>query len=372
MHGRLLAAQRSAGAGNTGAAGVEGEAIRASTEIARNPAATPADPRMHAFDDVRLLAAVAVLVSHCPQMYGSGVYLKLGGFFVGSLAVLVFFAVSGYLIAQSWHADPDVGRFMARRALRLVPALLVVVLVAIFAIGPTFTTLPLGAYFEHADTWRYVSNVAFILQPGLPGLFQNHHDPQLGINAPLWSLHYEAMMYAGLVIACVLCKPFPRLMAPLFVAAVVALSSQTMMLEQAADLACMCFTFGAAFYVYRERIAWRADLGFVALAAVLVLIPPSTAQQFAALIAVSYTAIAAGRSSWQPVRFVTRFGDLSYGTYIWAYPVQRVVNDLLGPDSHWLISLALALAGTLALAALSWRFVEKPALSFKPAKRGTP
>jgi peptidoglycan/LPS O-acetylase OafA/YrhL len=305
---------------------------------------------------VRLLAAVAVLVAHCPPAYGSGVDIRLGGVFLGTLAVHVFFAISGYLIAQSWFTDPHAGRFLARRALRVLPALAVVVLAAVFAIGPVFTTLDLCTYFENVQTWRYFGNLALILQNELPGVFQSQPDPQLGVNPPLWSLHYEAGCYVGLAVAATLCKPFPRLAAPLLMAGVVMLTSGAMMLPQQADLACLCFALGVALYRYRDSIPWRPDVGFVVCAA----------QPVAMLAALGYTAVAVGRSAARPAHIVTRHGDLSYGTYIWAYPAQRVVNELLGLGSHWAVSLALCLVATLALAWLSWRLVERPALSFKP------
>jgi len=322
--------------------------------------------RRNSFDDVRLIAALTVLVAHSPLAYGGAIDIRLGGFFAGSLAVHVFFAISGYLIAQSWFTDPDLTRFLARRALRLVPALLVVVLAAMFVIGPVFTTLDLGAYFASAEMWSYLGNAALMLQYKLPGVFESQPEPQLGVNPPLWSLAYEALCYIGLVGAAVVCKRCPPLVAPLLMAGVVVLSSSAMMLPQHAHFACLCFALGVALYRYRDSIVWHPGVGFLVFAVFTVLAPQSPEQQFATLAAVSYTAVAVGRSTWRPLRLVTRHGDISYGTYIWAYPVQRVVNELLGFDSHWLVSLGLCLVATLPIAWLSWRIVERPALAFKP------
>jgi peptidoglycan/LPS O-acetylase OafA/YrhL len=64
------------------------------------------------------------------------------------------------------------------------------------------------------------------------------------------------------------------------------------------------------------------------------------------------------------VREVTALGDLSYGTYLWAYVVQQVVIDR-APALPLAASVGLTIAITLPIAAVSWWFVERPALSLK-------
>jgi len=60
-----------------------------------------------------------------------------------------------------------------------------------------------------------------------------------------------------------------------------------------------------------------------------------------------------------------RWGDLSYGTYIWAFPVQQITSASLGAWASWYFNLAISLPIVLALAWMSWHFVEAPALSLK-------
>ncbi len=55
--------------------------------------------------------------------------------------------------------------------------------------------------------------------------------------------------------------------------------------------------------------------------------------------------------------------DLSYGLYIYAFPLQQVLA------AHGMLSLWLSIAVTLPFAAASWFLVEKPALRFKPPNR---
>ncbi len=63
-----------------------------------------------------------------------------------------------------------------------------------------------------------------------------------------------------------------------------------------------------------------------------------------------------------------RWGDLSYGIYIFAYPAQQTVSYLLGPAVTWWWNVALSLPVVLALAWLSWHLVEAPALSLKRSR----
>jgi len=62
---------------------------------------------------------------------------------------------------------------------------------------------------------------------------------------------------------------------------------------------------------------------------------------------------------------LARKGDLSYGIYIVAWPVQQVVSYLLGPSVTWYWNVAISLPVAIGLAWLSWHFVEGPALSLK-------
>jgi peptidoglycan/LPS O-acetylase OafA/YrhL len=70
---------------------------------------------------------------------------------------------------------------------------------------------------------------------------------------------------------------------------------------------------------------------------------------------------------------LARWGDLSYGTYIWAFPVQQIVSAALGAWVTWYLNLAISLPVVLALAWVSWHFVEAPALRLKKRLRpGSP
>ena len=72
------------------------------------------------FDALRLIGAFLVLISHQFVLSGRWEARFVGGHSFGNLGVLIFFSISGYLVTSSWLKDPNILRFAARRALRMV------------------------------------------------------------------------------------------------------------------------------------------------------------------------------------------------------------------------------------------------------------
>jgi peptidoglycan/LPS O-acetylase OafA/YrhL len=62
---------------------------------------------------------------------------------------------------------------------------------------------------------------------------------------------------------------------------------------------------------------------------------------------------------------LARWGDLSYGTYIWAFPVQQTIAAILGAAVTWYWMTAAALPIVVLLALASWHFVESPCLMLR-------
>ena len=158
------------------------------------------------FDALRFLAASMVLVSHAvPITFGDNQHEILfrisgGQTTAGELAVVVFFAMSGYLIAASYLRSNSASAFLAARGLRIIPALAVTVLITALLIGPCVTSLSMADYFSANGTWRFLWRNMLIRQNGdLPGVFPGN--PIQGIvNGSLWTLEYEVECYG--VILC--------------------------------------------------------------------------------------------------------------------------------------------------------------------------
>jgi peptidoglycan/LPS O-acetylase OafA/YrhL len=113
------------------------------------------------FDILRLIAALAVIAGHAyaiaPQPpLQDGIAQILHFDYSRSLAVKFFFFLSGLLVTNSIISNSNPFQFLTKRAFRIFPALFVCLLIAVFIIGPMYTTLPLKQYFSAADTWNYL------------------------------------------------------------------------------------------------------------------------------------------------------------------------------------------------------------------------
>jgi len=159
--------------------------------------------RENNFDFLRFFAAALVLFAHSYPLVGrredEPLTLLTGYEKGGSIAVGIFFVMSGYLIASSWLASSSPKSFLIKRALRIFPALIVAVLLSVFVIGPMVTQFSLGRYLAADGTWTYLQNILLVTRYELPGVFTGNIYPDV-VNGSLWTLPLEVLMYIGVMI----------------------------------------------------------------------------------------------------------------------------------------------------------------------------
>ena len=332
---------------------------------------------------LRWFAACLVLYGHAHAFLGLPEVLFMQIVPMGLLGVYIFFAISGYLVAQSWSRDPHVLRFMAKRALRIFPGLVVCTLLSVLVLGPLLTSLDANAYWQNEHTLGYLSNIALYISYHLPGVFANNAWPH-AVNGSLWSLPVEFFMYLllaliGLVGALVQAALNMQRatewlvggMSLLFIAlaALWALPTQEAMVVYRTDLRHipMCgvyFMVGASLYCFQWEKHFTLSNVLLALVAWLSLSHRTQWFAMASWLVLPFVVMAFGlaRHPWLG-RMHTR--DYSYGIYIYAFPVQQTVASFWPqmPLPAYLLSTFVI---TVSLAATSWHFVEKPALKYKP------
>src|SRR4029077_21175476 len=159
--------------------------------------------RQNNFDALRLVAAISVIFSHsfliAEGTQNNELLILLTGnqSILGLAGVFVFFAVSGFLVTQSFEQTANPLHFLAKRALRIFLGLFVATVVSAFVLGPLVTDLPLAAYLSRAEPYRYVLGNTLLDQTvqELPGVWFADNPVGLEINGSLWTLRCEFVMY---------------------------------------------------------------------------------------------------------------------------------------------------------------------------------
>jgi peptidoglycan/LPS O-acetylase OafA/YrhL len=322
------------------------------------------DLRVNNFDALRLLAALAVLVSHAFALAGHGQPM-IGSAELGETAVWVFFGISGFLIAQSWVLEPRLWHYLAKRALRILPALIVVVLLTVLVLGAVATSLSTSDYYSRWATWAYALKNSLLVQTStLPGVFTDNPYPQQ-VNGSLWTLAPESWAYLGIAALGLVHGLRYRWLPPLVAVALMAWPHDpTGLLEFPKHVWMLqAFAVGTSLYVWRDHLPWHGAIAAVLVGA-FALAPGYSAQVALAVIAVPYAAIYLAYRAPAFLRGITDRGDFSYGIYLYAWPVGQAVVALWPGVGSWGL-IAVSLPITCVLAVASWHVVERPALALK-------
>lgn len=333
------------------------------------------------FSLIRVSAAYFVLFAHC---FGLLLVREANVqhptmFWIGEMAVNLFFAISGFLITQSYVRQGHLMRFLRARMLRLMPALIAAVSLAAFVIGPLMTTWSLHDYFRDAETWRYVYKNILLTKTMyvLPGVFESNpwHDPP-AVNGSLWTLRFELCMYAiAAVIGCVgaLRRPWKfHVFAAAFLVWYGLVLFRPDVFGGGIDRSdqfvriVIYFFWGAVLQVHADRVPMGSVSGAVT-GAVLSLLAwwahGTPLYECVLALAATWWLLYAAYVPRGWIRAYNRVGDFSYGTYVYAFPIQQTWVALV-PGITPMQLLALSVPVVALLAWLSWHGLEKPALEY--------
>ena len=343
--------------------------------------------RENNFDFLRFLLATLVLFYHCfPLLYGAGErtpsWIERAASYGGGSAVDFFFVISGFLITQSWERTPQAGRFLQKRILRIYPAFILVSLFCALVVGP-LGAADLKAYLHHFHPAGFVAYMLLLVGPYLPPVLLTVPYPGQ-VDGSFWTLRYEFECYL-LVLALGLTGLILRrsavaaLLVCVFLLSVTSLSGYSLPLPDREfhvlgnptkwiRLA-LFFLVGMTFYLFRERVRNTPLLLVLSAAAVILGMIFPKWQVPTLAVAGSYLLLWFAFLPIPRLARFARYGDFSYGIYLFAFPVQQLLVRSLRPVLTPLLLFCLALLVSLLLAAVSWHFVEAPALRLK--RRGS-
>jgi peptidoglycan/LPS O-acetylase OafA/YrhL len=336
------------------------------------------------FDTLRLFFAVLVIFSHSYAL-GRGsdnseplYLLTRGQITLGNVSVWAFFVISGFLITQSWTRSPNPLKFLKRRVARIYPGFIVAALLSALVLVP----IAADPAARHP-----VAIGNFLLQTlrlqifAAPPVFIHNAWPNT-LNGSLWSVPFEFWCYIGILLLGVAGMLRRRwLVAALFVAVIAwhLYLSITGWVPGGKILGIIFgfplfwaivlpfFLAGSLFHLFGGVVLLRKRL----MIAALVILIASNFIPHAFIVALplcgSYLLLGLAYLPLLRPLNLGRFGDFSYGTYLYAFPIQQLIASYGGGTMAPVKLFLLAAPLSVGVGALSWLFVEKHFLSRSPS-----
>ncbi len=344
------------------------------------------DKRDNNFDFIRLALAVLVIYSHAYPL-GTGteqweplMRLTHGQMTFGAVAVDVFFIMSGFLITASAERSRSVFAFMKKRVSRIYPAFIVASLLTVFIVAPLAST-HFGYESIPARVLDFLLQTARLREFSYTSAFTGNPYPN-AINGSAWSIQFEFWCYIGVALLLSLGLLRKRRTLLLLFLATLALSVVVSWkgLEPDGGFAASVFgsftlwtrllplyLAGVVFYLFRERIlfsGWLAAASLIALC-IAARVPHGCAALFP--IAGTYLAFFVAFTPALRLHSFGRFGDFSYGAYLYAFPIEQLLMSAFGhPMAPWRLFICAAPL-TLVIAVASWYGIERHFL--RPGRR---
>ncbi len=328
------------------------------------------------YDFLRIFAATCIIFYHSFALVGKQdqeplVCLSHSRINFSFIGLSIFFCISGYLIAKSAFKSPTLANYLWKRLLRIQPLLIITCFFTIFFLGPIFTSLSLKEYFLNGQTYSYFRNIlpVFGIQFTLPGVFV-HGLADKGVNGSLWTLIVEERMYLLMTVVFLYRKDksfyfiFLIVLLNLFylVNRYFFYGEMLPYFSNVAFFYALLFLNSAALYLLNFRFKKNISLTIICSLIIFlagILFPKMDILYFIALpLLINAVAKIKGKTN-----YAGKYGDFTYGTYVFSFPVQQILIQE-GIVNPYLIFL-LTFCTVLPLAVLSWNLIEKRFLKLK-------
>jgi peptidoglycan/LPS O-acetylase OafA/YrhL len=325
--------------------------------------------RNNNFDFLRFLFAFIVFLVHSSRLSRDGSFTFITNIITAKIAVESFFIISGFLIFMSYDNSKSINNYFSKRVRRLYPGYFCVIILC--AIVGFFITNKSWQDYLSTGLLKYLfANLVFLnfLCPSLPGVFQNN--PVTGVNGALWTLKIEIMFYLIVPILSSLFNKFNKiiLFGIIYVLSVsyvivfnmlYASSGKYIFVELGKQLPGQLsfFMSGALIYYYFNYFSKRPTMWFLIALPIyacskLIGIGPLVPLSLAVIIIYfSYFFYYLGNFG--------KYGDLSYGIYIYHFPIIQILINYNNFNLPSYLVLPLYTIILLVMAFISWHVIEK-------------
>jgi len=334
------------------------------------------------FDFLRLCFASAVIITHSYPLSGLPEIdplhrLTAGQMSFSYLGVRGFFVISGFLIYESLLRSKGLDDYFIKRLLRIYPGLLVVLTLTVL-LGVFVSVQTPADYWSNHSVFTYIpKNLSLLmLQDGIRGVFTNNPYKD-SVNGSLWTIVYEVTCYVLLASLFFVKKEKRKLFILLGVFALLFAFRTSVFhmiypgqytfywldLKMGTELA-LYFAAGSILSIIRKPIfKYRHLIGWSCLA-IFILATAFNQAEYIKYIVFPPIVVIVGSAATRGISGISeKFGDLSYGIYIYAFPVQQTLEHYFG--FNYLQLMIVAFLVVLPIAYLSWHLIEKRALKYK-------
>lgn len=334
--------------------------------------------RHNNFDFLRIFFAFIVVIGHLIIISGVDDFIKILPYFNTYISVTAFFIISGFLITSSYLRTNSIKLYLKKRAQRILPAYIFVILISGLFLS-FFSQYSFSEYFSNYGLYRYLAaNLTFLnfIEPCLPGVFVGNNYNCV-VNGALWTLKIEVCFYLVIPILisitqrinkkyiffiAIYCTSilYKNLLEHLSVQHEVALYA--ILGRQLPGFLSYFISGIACYYYYDYFIQHKNKLLILGLFLFTMerIIDWEIFTPFALSLIVFTIAF-----SIKKLNNFGKFGDISYGIYIFHFPIMQlaVYFGFFEPQYNpYLISFFIIII-VLLTGFLSWHFIEKPFLN---------
>lgn len=330
---------------------------------------------------VRYYLSFCVLLAHLSVLTG----LNYPWIQRGTVDVGCFFAISGFLMFPSFQKRPTLKHYISRRARRILPPYVFIILLAAF--GLVFISeLSPADYFSNAGFWQYLlANLSFLnfLQPNLPGVFNGDIFETSAVNGSLWTMKGEWVCYLSVPLVFFAVRKLKKSSGGILLAsiAICAIIMRAALLEMANSSAngiyqiiakqfgtlLVFFYIGALinyYFDFFKKHHWHI-LTFDVITIIFSDHIPFYDSILQPIVAGSMVLWFSMIGSWG--KRLAHHDSISYDIYLFHFPIiQLAIYWGLPKTLHPLATLAIVVAITVGLAYLSYNLIGKRFSKPKP------